>query len=444
MAISTLNALELAPYAIPPAAPRTVEETGLSFLFLVELTTKLLFRGGSLRLADLSERSKLSRGVLEPVLSFMRQERLCELFSRSTADMDVSYVLSDLGRQRAEEFLAKSQYAGPAPVPLDAYLEICAGQRVSTISVGQQDMQRAYSGIVVDPWVLDQLGASMNSGRAVFLFGPPGSGKTFIAERLVEALGGQILVPHAIEIDGEVVTVFDPLVHQPLDLSTGRTLHLEKQFGDPRWIICRRPVVIAGGELTLSMLDLQFDAATRFYSAPPQLKANGGMLIIDDLGRQQVPPQALMNRWIVPLDRHVEYLTLHTGKRVKVPFDAVVVFSSNLKPEELADEALIRRLGYKIFIGPLEEGQYRKIFKQTSALLGVPVSDAVLSQIIQRHRAEKRPLLACIPRDLLGPARDVAEYRGTTAELSESVLEWSWANRFGMPSDAAADAQQSH
>jgi hypothetical protein len=439
--VTTIVQRDLAAHAVPPAAPKTVEESGLSLLFLVELVAKTLFRGGSLRLAEIAESVKLTRGVLEPVMAFMRQEKLCELFARSTAETDVSFVLSDLGRRRAEEFIAKNHYSGPAPVPLQAYIDQCRLQQTSATLVRPEDMQRAFDGIVMDPWVLDQLGAAMNSGRAMFLFGPAGSGKTFIAERLIAALGGQILVPHAIEVDGEIVTVFDPLVHHPLRLEGGRTLKLEQPFGDQRWVLCRRPVVLAGGELTLSMLDLEFDPATRFYSAPPQLKANGGMLIIDDLGRQQVPPQAIMNRWIVPLDRRVDYLTLHTGQRIKVPFDAAVVFSSNFKPDDLADEALIRRLGYKIFIGPLSERQYREVFVQTCGQLGVSFSDAIISEVLARHRAEGRPLLAYVPRELAGAARDVARYRGTPAALRGELLNWAWANCFGARVDGAAEIQ---
>jgi predicted ATPase with chaperone activity len=429
--VKSIGHRDLAAHAVLPAAPRTVEETGLSLLFLVELVAKTLFRRGSLRLAEIAESVKLTRGVLESVMAFMRQEKLCEVFARSTAETDLSFVLSDLGRRRAEESIAKNQYSGPAPVPLQAYINQCALQQTSATLVHREDMQRTFDGIVMDPWVLDQLGAALNSGRAMFLFGPAGAGKTFIAERLIGAIGGQILVPHAIEIDGEIVTVFDPLVHHPLVLEGGRTLKLEQPPGDQRWVLCCRPFVLAGGELTLSMLDLQFDPATRYYSAPPQLKANGGMLIIDDLGRQQVPAQSIMNRWIVPLDRRVDYLTLHTGLRIKVPFDAAVVFSSNFKPAELSDEALIRRLGYKIFIGPLTERQYRQVFLQTCAQLGVAVSDAVVSDVLARHGVEGRPLLAYVPRELAGAARDVARYRGTSAVLHGDLLEWAWANCFG-------------
>lgn len=425
-----------------PRAPRTVEETGLNFLFLVELVVKILFNAGQLRLAELSSRACLAIGVLEPLLAFMRSERLCEVCRRGETETDVTYTLTELGRVRAEDCLQKSRYAGPAPVTLDAYVHQVELQSVRGMHVSRTQMREAFAGLVVQERILEQFGAAMNSSRAIFLYGPAGAGKTFLAEQLVKLLSGQVYVPHALVIDGEVLQLFDPLVHREvaLEIVPGSVLERRKHR-DARWVLCQRPVVIAGGELTLSMLDLEYDERARFYHLPPQVKANNGLLIIDDLGRQLVPPHQLMNRWIVPLDRHVDYQALHSGKKFMIPFDVKVIFSTNIAPEELDDEAFLRRLGYKIFMGPLDPDDYRKIFRQVCAELDIPYDDAGFQYLLHaHHEREGRPLLACLPRDLLGQVRDRGAFGGIRPELSEALLDWAWGNYF---TDAWQDRGQS-
>lgn len=416
-----------------PPQPNTIEETGLSFLFLVELLAKTLFLRGQLRLMDLVANTKLSVGVLEPLLAFMRTERLCEVLRSSETETSIAYNLTELGRLRAEDFLRKSQYAGAAPVSLQAYIDQVRQHSITNMHVTREKLAQAFGGLVVKEGILRQFGAAMNSGRAIFVYGPAGSGKTFIAEHLAGLLSGDVAIPHAISVDNEVIQIFDPLAHEPLfrpEKDANHDLDRRKSC-DNRWVLCRRPVIKTGGELTLPMLDLDFDESARFYQAPPQVKANNGLLIIDDLGRQLTPAIDIMNRWIVPLDRRVDYLSLHTGKKFVLPFDVIVVFSTNMPPSKLADEAFLRRLGYKIFVGPLEEDEYRTIARQVCDELEMPFTEEGLNYLLREHHyKEGKPLLACVPRDILGQVKDIARYEGAQPELSEKLLDWAWNNYY--------------
>jgi hypothetical protein len=420
-----------------PSPPINLDQTGLPFFFLVELTAKILFKGGPQRQGELVDRIKLLPGVLEPVLGFMRAEHLIEVQPRTHGDpvhaagKEFTFALTDMGRQRATDAMARSQYAGPAPVSLQAYERQVRRQSMADIEVTRADITQVFQGVVLKPGLLDQFGAAMNSRRASFVYGPAGAGKTYIAERLIGLLHGSIHIPYAILVDGEVIQIYDPLVHAPLADTDDPHTQLERRgYNDARWVACERPVVLCGGELTLSMLDLQFDAEARYYNAPPQVKANNGLLIIDDLGRQLAEPRAIMNRWIVPMDRQVDYLSLHTGSKFRVPFDVNLVFSTNLQPSALADEAFLRRLGYKIYVGPIDETDYEGIFKQECNSLGIPFTAEGLAYVLRRHASEQRPLLACTPRDLLGQLRDQARFRSLRPEMSEPLLDWAWNNYF--------------
>lgn len=424
-------------HTLIPLQPRTIDETGLGFQFLIELLTKALFLRGQMRLMDLVAYSKLSVTVLEPLLAFMRTERMCEAVRSSEAETAIAYNLTELGRLRAEDYLRKNQYVGPAPVSLAAYVKQVHQQSVANMLVTREQLSKVFSGLVVKEGILKQFGAAMNSGRAIFVYGPPGSGKTFIAEHLAGLLSGDVAIPHAIVVDNEVIQVFDPLAHEPSVPSDAAGngnggLGLDRRMlSDARWVTCHRPVIKTGGELTLAMLDLDFDESARFYQAPPQVKANNGLLIIDDLGRQLAPAIDIMNRWIVPLDRHVDYLALHTGKKFMLPFDVIVVFSTNLPPSKLADEAFLRRLGYKIYVGPLSEDEYRLIARQVCEELQIPFSEEGFNYLLHEHHYKSgKPLSACIPRDILEQLRDIARYEGKSAEMSRELLDWAWNNYF--------------
>lgn len=425
--------IALQPHAsILPGQPQRIEDTGLGMSFLVELLAKILYVRGGLRLPDLAAQAKLPPGVLDPLLVFMRSERLCEMARHGETDGTMAYTLTDLGRARAQDFLQRSQYAGAAPVSLDAYAQQVARQSIMDMGVTRERLQQAFAGIVVKQEVLNQVGAAMNSGRPILVYGPAGSGKTYLSERLVGLLSGDVAIPYAVEVGNEVIQVFDPVVHEAVPLEEGRRSVLDRgRVHDARWVLCRRPVVMTGAELTLAMVDLQFDAKARFYQAPPQIKANNGLFILDDLGRQLVSPQELMNRWIVPLDRHIDYFALHTGQKFKMPFDIIVVFSSNLQPSKLADEAFLRRLGYKIYVGPLPEPDYRRIFVQVCERNGIPCTEDGYHYLLEElHAKSEKPLLACLPRDILCQLRDYARYNGLEPKLSQELLDWAWHNYF--------------
>jgi energy-coupling factor transporter ATP-binding protein EcfA2 len=418
-----------------PPAPRTIEETGLSFQFLVELITKTLFLRGQVRLQDLIKSTKLSMSVLEPVVAFLRAEYMCEVVRSGETETAISYNLTDLGRERGEDYLRKSQYVGPAPVSLDAYVKLVREQSIADMQVTKERLTQVFGSLVVKDGILRQFGAAMNSGRAIFVYGPSGSGKTYIAEHLAGLLNGDVAIPHAIVVDNEVIQIFDPLVHFPLlpksDLESSGFVLDRRLASDARWMLCHRPVIKTGGELTLSMLDLDFDESARFYQAPPQVRANNGLLIIDDLGRQLAPAVDIMNRWIVPLDRRVDYLALHTGKKFMIPFDVIVVFSTNLAPSKLADEAFLRRLGYKIYVGALSEEEYRRITQQVCEELNIPFSEDGFNYLLHEHHYKSgKALSACIPRDILEQLRDISRYEGKSAEMTKELLDWAWNNYF--------------
>jgi hypothetical protein len=415
-------------------APRTVEDTGLPFLFLAELISKVLYQRGQLRLAELASHLKLNVSVIDPLLAFLRAEKLCEIarVGSSGTDADLSYILTDGGRARAANAVARNAYAGPAPVTLAAYTAQVRAQALAAMQVTRAAMAAAFAGVVVNPLVLDQLGAAMNSGRAIFLHGLAGSGKTYLAERLRALLVGTISVPHALMVDGEVVPFFDAVQHVAADDGVAPGPGLDRGSApDARWVRgVRRPAALAGGELTLDTLDLRFDPHTRLYQAPPHLKSNNGIFIIDDLGRQRCTPEALMNRWIVPMDRGVDYLTLHTGHSFQIPFDVIVVFSSNFVPQRLSDGAFLRRLGYKIEVPPASLDEYATLFRQACAGAGVAFDAAAFDYLLARHGERKVPLLACYPRDLLRQLRDLARYEERAPILDRQSIDWAWDNYF--------------
>jgi hypothetical protein len=432
--VRPLNPAEL------PLAPRTVEETGLPQLLLVELVLKAMQQHGLTHLHALANHLKLSTALLETLFAYLRKEQLVEVKSRGALDGDVTYELTQAGRSRANEALARNLYSGAAPVPLGAYSARVRLQSVTGMGVTRMMMNHAMANVVITPEVRDQLGAAMNSRRAIMLYGPAGAGKTYLCEQMARLLSGHIAVPHAVEVSGEIIRVYDPLVHRPANAAKASEPSLDnRQRADNRWVLCERPIIVTGGELTLDMLDLVFDPRAGYYQAPPHFKANGGLFLVDDLGRQLVTPRQLLNRWILPMEHRHDYLMLRNGGKFQIPFDTLLFFSTNLQPSEVADEAFLRRIGYKIHVGELSVEDYRRVFVDVCREYRVPFNQAGFDHLLRAyHRCHSRPLFACYPRDLVSQIADFAAYHGVAPRLDAESVQRAWHNYFGTtPSDTS-------
>jgi hypothetical protein len=417
---------EIARLAKLSPRPTTLAQTGLSLTFLAELLSKHLAQAGVLTTSQIVERMALAGPIVEQVLQFLRAEGRLEVRSRLGLDPELRYGLTDKGRHEAAEAMNRGGYVGPTPVPLSDYVALVRKQSVHQTKVTRQAVHDAFEGVVIADELLDRLGPALNSRRAIFLYGHAGTGKTYTARRLASVLNGLVLVPHAIAVNETVVEVFDPLCHEQLAFSDPPRATMLDQGFDPRYVPCERPIVVTGGELSADMLELRLDPATRSFSAPIQLKANNGFLLIDDLGRQRVEPSVLFNRWIVPMDSQVDSLVTNRGYHFQVPFDLVLVFSTNLRPEDIADQAFLRRLGYKIEMLPVQPEEYRQIWQRVCAERAVGYDGGLVDYAIEQlHRRRQVPLLACHPRDLLGMALDRVAYLGR-GRLDTDALRWAW------------------
>ena len=408
----------------PPPVPQTIEELGIPADRIGELQLKTLV-GGEASGSELADRLAVPFALLEGIIEHARAMKLVEVKGASgVGAAGYRYALTDLGRDRARQHLDVCRYAGPLPVPLDRYV---ANIRAAAASRGNLDRGRiagGFSHLVVGDAMLDQLGPAINSGKALFLYGPPGNGKTVIAEGIGRAIGGEMYVPHAIDIDGEIITMFDPVNHLRSDDATPSSSLIAAQGHDRRWVRIRRPIVTAGGELTLNMLDLAFNPLSGFYEAPMQLKANGGVFVVDDFGRQRIPPRDLLNRWIVPLESRVDYLTLHTGRKFEVPFDVFVVFATNLRPQSLADEAFLRRIPYKIFAKNPTEDEYARIFEMNCRSRGLGFDMVIVEYLMQRYyRPRRLQLRACHPRDLVEHMMDICRYHDRAPVITRELVD---------------------
>jgi MoxR-like ATPase len=411
--------------------PTTLAATGLSAELLGDLASKMLLRSGVLSMSVLAERLGIAGGVLTDVLGLLRREARIEVRPTSNIDGELYYALTDRGRTLALDAQQRDGYIGPAPVTLEDYRRVVQAQGAHERRVNRAVMQQALKGIVVTDGLRDRLGAALRSGRALFLYGPAGTGKTFIAGRLRAALAGDILMPHALLVNGFMLRIFDPAAHQEVDLSrTHAPLRLNEGF-DQRWVCCQRPVIHVGGELEASMLDVEMRPSTQELVAPLQLKANNGLLVIDDLGRQRSTTEQILNRWIVPMEERVDHFSIGGGAYFSVPFDVVLVFSTNLKPQTLADEALRRRLGYKIAFGAISPTAYREIWEQTCAALKLAFDPSLVDYAIEELHARRGiELLPVHPRDLLNMVADRLRYEEREMTLNRDLLIWAWDTNF--------------
>lgn len=423
-------------HSVPPM-PRNVEQTGLPETFLLDLMLKIAYFSGQVfSLGDMSRRMCLPAGIVDELAELAKKDLLVSVRSAvGYSRMSYVFAMTDQGRERAEMALRQSQYTGPAPVPLETYRTMVAHQTVRQIEVDADWIGKAMGQLVMGRRLLEQLGPAFNSGRSIFLYGPAGTGKSSIAEALGRALSDEIYIPYAIEVDGQIIRIFDPAVHVALDedsAGSGESLDLEATAKhDPRWRRCRRPVVMVGGELTMESLNLEYDPVSKFYECPVHMRAANGVFILDDFGRQQVPPRMLLNRWIVPLERGTDFLELHTGKKLEVPFDQITMFCTNLAPRELVDQAFLRRIRHKIQIPNQTEEEFLEILQRVCQAQGMAYQPDVAAYLVKTYYKDKaRPFTGSHPRDLVEQIIDRARFRRQLPILSIDAVDAAAANYF--------------
>lgn len=415
-----------------PNVLNNVEDTGLSPLWLQDLALKVLYFQGYLTGFKVAEEMALPFvGITDQILEALKREKFVEVKSSQLGIGEGAYVyaITGGGIARAREAIERSLYAGPAPVPLDIYNQAILQQSRRRNTVSPQVIKNSLGHLVISEKMFQRIGPAINSGTSIFIYGPPGNGKTSIARAIGDmVLSESMYIPYAVYVDGQVVKMYDSVNHQrmpPEEMPPSDASNLRSGIKrDPRWIRIRRPFIMVGGELTLSGLDLVYDDVSKYYEAPFQVKANGGILLIDDFGRQLVRPRDLLNRWIVPLENRIDYLTLHTGRKVEVPFDVLVVFSTNLPPKDLVDEAFLRRLRHKIEIGDPSYDEYREIFHKVAQNKGITFSNQGLAYLLQEWYIKRnRKLRSSHPHELCDQILDIASYMNVEPALTPELID---------------------
>lgn len=400
----------------PQLRPQSLAEVDVPAGVLEDLVLKILYAGGTQTLLEMAEKLLLSYSVTNELFERLRRAQCCQVTGMAGNVPQVAITQS--GRTRAADLMSQSHYLGPAPVSFKNYSAQVKRQSVKNVKVHAPEMARAFADLVVDPDMLRQLGTALNSGSSLFLYGPSGTGKTTFAEMLCRAASQDaVWIPHAVEVDGQIISIFDPSIHKTVPMPDTRT-------HDLRWALCYRPSVLVGGELTAEMLDLQFNPVSKYYVGPVQMKANNGVLIIDDFGRQRLRPEELLNRWIVPLDRRIDFLTMAGGKKLEIPFELMVVFASNLDPSDLVDPAFLRRIKTKIRIGAVSDEQFCEIFARVAQKSRVQYDASIPRDLILYIRGYlKQELRSCYPRDIVEQVCWAARYDNREPYIDRNALD---------------------
>jgi hypothetical protein len=415
-----------------PPTPEELAETGVHEAFLCDLALKHVAMLPEPTTISVADRLHLPRALTEEILYHLYREKLIEMRLQSAVGA-TRYAMLDHGWERVTRLHQQSGYLGPAPVSLDDYSHMMRLQAVPSRAATMENVRSAFKDLVLPDSLLQTLGCVINSRSSLFLTGLPGTGKTAVSERMNAALSGTIWIPHAVEVDGQIIRVYDAHSHRAVKQQDSLIEH------DRRWIEIERPLIIVGGELTLDNTDLTWSESAKFYEAPFQVKSNGGTLVIDDFGRQRVAPQDLLNRWILPLERRVDFLTLHSGKKIEVPFEQLVVFSTNLDERDLVDEAFLRRMGYRARVEPPTPGAFMEIFKRTATNRGIVINQDCLDHVLRKYVGEQRIMKGCEPRDLLNKVNDICLFEGRALQLTPELIDLAWGNYFGTAHSFAPD-----
>jgi len=408
-----------------PVAPVTPEQTGIDTPVLYDLVLKLAASVPRLTTEWAAERLCLPHSVTEHIFSQLRDDQHLEILGQS-GPLTHRYHATDRGRDQAQRLLEISGYIGPAPVSLDAYGAMLQWQIAQQVPPSPDDVAKALSPLVLSPGACDVAALAAASGRSLFLFGPPGNGKTSLATLMGKVLAGELWIPYCVNVESNIIRIYDPQCHQLAPKLQGPAGRIDR-----RWLRVKRPVIVAGGEMTMAELDLTYSASQRFYEAPPHVKANGGLFLLDDFGRQRIDPTELLNRWIIPLEQQIDYLTLATGQKIRIPFQLLLILATNLSKS--ADPAFLRRIGYRIHMDKPDEERYAEIFRRYAESIGVPVQNPLVASLLERYKKENRELRSCEPRDLLERCRDICGLRKQRLVISQELLDEAWRAYFGDP-----------
>ncbi len=410
---------------IAPKAPQNIPAARLEEGALTDLGVKLAYTVARFTTEWMAKKLHLSLPLTGQVLEQLcRDGEVEQLWA--TGGGSSHYKITQRGREHAQRLMEVCAYVGPAPVRLETYAALLRYQFAASPPVQPEHVSASLSGLVLEPKAAQLAGLGVSSGRSLFVYGPPGNGKSSLGRMIHSALQGDCWIPYAIAVHNTIIRVFDDQAHQRVEVTGEKAAHI-----DGRWVRCRRPMVIVGGELTIEMLDVIYSPTLRYYEAPPHLKANGGVFLVDDFGRERISPMQLLNRFITPMEHHIDYFTLNTGQKIQVPLRHVLIIATNLDPKDVTDPAFLRRMGYRIYLGTPTPEQYAKIFQAYAEKHGATAAPELIEKLLERYKEQNRELRCCEPRDLIERARDICRFHGRPLELSPKVLDLAWTGYFG-------------